>query len=1011
MDGALVVFKQEITNKWRFSYVTELKQNATHWKRFTYLLGEGERCKTASDRFEKIKEVTKAKNKLPIQVLNDAFSVEKMSKEFFDTYRLHYGKFTAYLTGEDEKGEKVGRAMSGFATFFPNETEVAKKNARDFVKKMMGRIVFLYFLEKKGWLGVPQDKDWGEGDEYFMSNLIKNAKNPEIFYSEVLVPLFFDTLNTPRPDDLFKVKASAFKKGDYHKLKIPYLNGGLFEEEAKVLRGLVLPEKLFHNPKAKSEDEYGLFQFLDQYNFTVDEDSKLNHTVAVDPEMMGHIFENLLEDNKDKGTFYTPKPIVEYMCQESLLEYLCTKLNADDELRKKLDVLIRVEGDGMEPLVQQLPEIVTALKNVKICDPAIGSGAFPMGMLMEIYHIMEKLSTYSVARKAWPITSWDDDSHKIKLDVIQNNIYGVDIEKGAVDIARLRFWLSLIVDLEKPQALPNLDYKIVQGNSLLNELHINSSYKINVDIDWNIDARNIVSSQKKLADAIAADLKKLNDEQKKYFDPKSDKKIISQTIRDLKVEILTNQIELDKYLYNNSAKGLNQADLFGDEDEQENAAKNKKKNKQDEENRILKLETFSEALKHLAYLKKHPTKQLEFFNYELNFADILNKLISTDKGFDIVIGNPPYIQSKFLNAELKQIYSNKYKTAKKQFDIFNFFIERSKSLLKASGICNFIIPDRFIVNPDYLELRSFIFGNYKIKEIITLGDGVFEEVNMPTAILSLFSVNDIDYEFTVKKRLDETGSKVDTAQVKRDSQLKIPAFIDSNSVSIINKVNSKAKKIFNYFDDIRGVEIGKDSELIIDKEQKRSVPFLRGSDISKYYSKSTNYLKLGNTDIQYKDEKWYRGPKLLFRKTGIGINATIDYTDSYVIQVIFVFKLKSEFIETLNYNYVLGIINSKLTEYWYFKVYGQEDRSTFPHLTQGKIKDLPILIVNSEYQDKIGNIVTEILSLKSKDKETSNLEKKIDRLIYKLYELSYNEVKVIEPDFALTQEEYEAIEI
>ena len=425
VDAALLVFTQG--NKWRFSYVSQIRVynkdtglrevRATDPKRYTYLMGEGERCKTAADRFAGITPKENLfKKGVTLDALNEAFNVEKMSKRFFDDYRKHYGAFTTFLTGEDENNKKV-KAASGFLrSAFHND----HKEARDFVKKMLGRIVFLYFLEKKGWLGVPEGQKWGEGAEDFLSDLFKNCKDQDTFYSDVLVPLFFDTLNRDREDDLFTIKAGLFKKGGYNKLKIPYLNGGLFEKDNKATELLTFPKKLFSE----------LFDFFDQYNFTVYEDSPDEHTVAVDPEMLGHIFENLLEDNKDKGAFYTPKEIVHYMCQESLIEYLCTKLDGNVE-RPDIERFIKNQEAG--GIASYAEEILQALYDVRVCDPAIGSGAFPMGILMEILHAVETLYYLSpdVAEKIWNLKkAWEPA--KVKGLIIQHSIYGVDIEQGAV---------------------------------------------------------------------------------------------------------------------------------------------------------------------------------------------------------------------------------------------------------------------------------------------------------------------------------------------------------------------------------------------------------------------------------------------------------------------------------------------------------------------------------------------------------------------------------------------------
>lgn len=224
---------------------------------------------------------------------------------------------------------------------------------------------------------------------------------------------------------------------------IPYLNGGLFERDADDEPESVFPASYFRK----------LFQFFSEYNFTIDENDPNDAEVGVDPEMLGKIFENLLEDNKDKGAFYTPKEIVRYMCQESLIAYLETHTTlAKDKVRA---FVLSPEESVTDIPDNKKAKLLTTLEEIKICDPAIGSGAFPMGLLNALLHCREALSGEQY------------DRAELKKQIIQRNIYGVDIEKGAVDIARLRFWLSIVVDEETPSPLPNLDYKIMQGNSLI----------------------------------------------------------------------------------------------------------------------------------------------------------------------------------------------------------------------------------------------------------------------------------------------------------------------------------------------------------------------------------------------------------------------------------------------------------------------------------------------------------------------------------------------------------------
>ncbi|NLE62733.1 MAG: hypothetical protein GX612_02710, partial [Bacteroidales bacterium] len=549
-------------NVWRLTYVAKdsvlteqgIKEKITHKKRYTFLLGPAETCKTAAERFE----VLSTEKVIDFKALEKAFSVEKLSKAFFDEYTLHYQNFCNYLQESNYRRSVFNISIPADAS--KEEKDKACKPIRDFVKKLLGRIVFLYFVQKKGWLGA-SDTNYTDGLGDFIKQLFHTSGGNDIFYCNWLTKLFFDTLNA----DEVKRPNEDFEMPDGKLVKVPFLNGGLFDKEKIDESLLTFPAKLFHNPDfddtllTPKNNGYarGFLDFLDAFNFTVYEDSPDEHTVAVDPEMLGHIFENLLEDNKDKGAFYTPKEIVHYMCQESLIEYLATGLQKEYTIYKHLgneqielfgnesrygqlkimeelgekgldrdEVSYMVKYKDISKLTpKQLHSIDTLLDNVKICDPAIGSGAFPMGLLQEIFSIKE-LIAYETGKEWKPAET--------KLNIIQKSIYGVDIEKGAVDIARLRFWLSLVVDEEKPKALPNLDYKIVVGDSLISKFDGEI-----VEIDWEIKegtqtdifGNENLQKRKQL-------LKTLTEKQRKYFDPANkNKKALALEIRNHKIDV------------------------------------------------------------------------------------------------------------------------------------------------------------------------------------------------------------------------------------------------------------------------------------------------------------------------------------------------------------------------------------------------------------------------------------------------------------------------------------------
>ncbi len=454
--GAFMFCYRKNESVLRFSYVSEAwtfaedgtyQKESTDAKRFTYLLGEGHRSRTAIQQFEKLKNSSQK-----LKDLMKAFSVDAVSDMFFDEYKKNYEDIIQFITGkrmvkvnnkweEQVKNEPCEYIMQEFSTFTNPE-----KAVRDYVKKLMGRLVFLQFLQKKGWLGVRAGEPWGTGDSEFIQNLFAQCNDKDHFIDNVLEALFND-LNS---EDERKLP----------QYRTPYLNGGLFERDASDETNFPLPAKYMQQ----------MLDFFSSYNFTIDENDPDDAEVGVDPEMLGRIFENLLEDNKDKGAFYTPKEIVTYMCRESLIAYLQT--DVDDEPTKEA-IRQFVTTHDAATLGNIADDIDQRLKDVKICDPAIGSGAFPMGLLKELFLCRTALEGISQHQAA-----------EIKKHIIQQNIYGVDIERGAVDIARLRFWLSLIVDEETPQALPNLDFKIMQGNSLL-EQYKGADLSTMTDAKWN----------------------------------------------------------------------------------------------------------------------------------------------------------------------------------------------------------------------------------------------------------------------------------------------------------------------------------------------------------------------------------------------------------------------------------------------------------------------------------------------------------------------------------------------
>jgi|GEM_PF-267606 len=1301
-QGALINFvSPSAKNVWRLTLVAKdsdvtgsrVKEKTTNAKRYTFLLGPSETCRTAAERFEALsteKEIT-------FQSLQDAFSVEKLSKAFFDEYTLHYQNFCDYL-------QESNYRKSVFNIDFPNnaikeEKDKASKPIRDFVKKLLGRIVFLYFVQKKGWLGA-SDTDYTDGSGDFMRQLFTESGGDETFYSNWLTVLFFDTLNKKRANDDFIMP-------DGNTVKVPFLNGGLFDKEAFDEHVLTFPAKLFHHAdyedilltEKNKGNARGFLDFLDAFNFTVYEDSPDDHTVAVDPEMLGHIFENLLEDNKDKGAFYTPKEIVHYMCQESLIEYLKNPLtrSADEEkppltppqegnlvagtdsfvlnsppmegcqtksdgvvnnthifetqsdgvattpnapstpsdgvknstshktipfrnsknyfslpynpnLKKRArllrnagnlsevlfwnkvknkqfkgfdfdrqivignyivdfycantNVVVEIDGsshnnrqeydqardeylqslgltvihipveavlknmDGVmqmlynhpamknPPLLQSADEekppltppqegnlvagtdsfvlnsppvegcqtqsdgvattlynssmqsdgvannthivemssdgvaitpsasamssdgvgatpslaferiweekvrrlvkekestaftmeellsIDQLLDNVKICDPAIGSGAFPMGLLHEILSIKE-LIAYETGKEWNPAET--------KLNIIQNSIYGVDIEKGAVDIARLRFWLSLVVDEEKPRPLPNLDYKIVVGDSLISRFDGEV-----VEIDWEVKkgtqtdmfGNDNLQNRKQL-------LQTLTDKQRKYFDPTNkNKKDLALEIRNHKIDILINQLELMV-----KTEGLEQTPV--------------KANFKDNKNFVSacelyqKTQSWLKTIDKLNYLKQHPDEPFNHFDWKLDFPEVLNPYLVPDekqRGFDIVIGNPPYINVENIQQELRNLLFNKYQTCNGRTDIYIAFIENSLSLLKFKGILTFIVPYAY-VNQSYGTIsRQLLINKYFIREILDTSDYlVFESAKVKNIILSI--KNERTNEATQIKKATSKKNFIENNFLKNKVfqseflQLKDSRFETNNinhllsikKLILINTVPfshicfvAYGARLNNKFNSLK-------KDYYISKNYHEGYKkFTEGRNINRYIFSQTGWLN-------YQPEEHYNpmftelfeNEKLMFinivkEKVRFALDTDGFYNSHTVINCVKwdllknvshvsvkrnLTKEKIEIANNFSYKYLLGVLNSKLIN-WYFNSFLSESLHFYPD----DAKELPIAKAENSKQSILSKLVNFMILLKStylsKTYEIKILDffdYLIDGIVYELY--------------------------
>ena len=656
-SNALIFFHfTDNAKEWRVSYVNKADslKNSTSAKRYTYLCGPEHSCRTIAERFSTLEGLSTIKD----ENMLEAFAVAPLSDDFFNEYRKHYADLVEYISGKRfiKKGgkfveEKTKKAASEFSNAFNGDD----KTVRDFVKKMMGRLVFLQFLQKKGWLGVPKNAKWGTGDKNFIYNLFKNADDfvKNDFLEQALEPLFFKSLNCDRGEEAIAPKAvcNIYRS----EIRIPYLNGGLFEEDE-------LDKK---RVKFKKEHFESIFEFFNQYNFTIDETDPDDVEIGVDPEMLGKIFENLLEDNKDKGAFYTPKEIVQYMCRESLIAYLETETVKHDETASKDKIrnfVLNHEASSFSE--KEKAVILKALIDVKICDPAVGSGAFPMGMLNELLPCVQILTGEAKTRV------------ELKKHIVKNNIYGVDIEKGAVDIARLRFWLAIIVDEEEPLPLPNLDYKIMQGNSLLESFEGEDLSNMTKQESGNLfDNGETIA---KLTQAING-----------FYIPHDH--VAKAKIR---AQIKENIIQLLK-----------------------------------------ERQLPPKVIEDLSKLDLHENSQ--FFLWHTWFYDVFNRPNDCNgrNGFDIVIGNPPYIK-EYENRDAFDVFREESPYYMGKMDLWYGFACKGLDLLTTNGHLCFIAQNNWTTSAGAKIMRNKVIKDSKICEMINFNDYmVFENADIQTMIM------------------------------------------------------------------------------------------------------------------------------------------------------------------------------------------------------------------------------------------------------------------------------------
>lgn len=1078
-DAALVAFVSPENNDWRFSLVkmdykieesstgrVKVREDFTPARRWSFLVGANEKSHTAQSRLAPI--LQDDAHSPTLEELEEAFNIEKVTDEFFEKYR------DLFLRTKDALDEIVKSSKNVRKDF-----EDKGVNTTDFSKKLLGQIVFLYFLQKKGWFGVERDADWGTGPKDFLRRLFTGAHGKyKNFFNDILEPLFYEALARQRDDDFY----SKFD------CKIPFLNGGLFD----ALNGydwihtdILLPNELFSNTHQTSEGDIGdgTFDVFDRYNFTVREDQPLEREVAVDPEMLGKIFENLLEvkDRKSKGTYYTPREIVNYMCEQGLVNYLDTSTKGVVSKEDLLNLIKNgerlasrekiVDSTGEEtrtyhhdPSFQNVkkhaPELDEALRDIKVCDPAIGSGAFPVGMMTLIVKTREVLSDYVHSQERTP--------YELKRHCIQNSIYGVDIDPGAVEIAKLRLWLSLVVDeedIKKIKPLPNLDYKIMQGNSLLEEyegIRLFDEDVITEEGEFAEERSRQLTERRK---QLQSELNALHRENKLT---KTKRLLIEKEFGEIKKKLdsLSGKSgrvkEGDSLFYeHNRAKEIADKLQRLYRDFMESYTKEKKEELRGEIGELewalieatLKEHEQTSALHEIEKFKK--AKVRPYFLWKLHFPEVFRN----GGRFDVVIANPPWVRDEKIKDQ-KPGLSRSYETYTGGADLYVYFYERAVKLLKPGGTISFISSNKFFRAAYGKKLRAFLAENTSISNLIDFGDlPVFDATTYPSVLIAK-RMNGAQAGHEVKAFTLRSHEELKHfEQVFDENAMTLPQFSlssegwlieDGRVLAILEKMKKAGLSLDVYAEEkiYRGIITGFNEAFVINDETRRKLikedkksaevikPFLRGRDIKRYAIQG-NGLSLIYIPYKWTDEnRGKKGPEAFFKEKYPAIHrhlrqfeeelkARDDQGDywwelrpcSYLnefakTKIIYPNILKAPefaldgsgyytnqkcFIIPRRDLFLLGVLNSSVT-FFLFRQLLPKLRGDFYEPSYVHFKAFPIATAAAEPHREIEDRVKKILAAKKRDPEadTTELEREIDKIVCKLYGLTEEEIKIVE---------------
>ncbi len=920
------------------------------------------------------------------------------------------------------------------------KTQAPKTNeeeAKQFAVRLIGRYIFCWFLKEKGIIS----------ETLLASATIRQHKKD--FFQKYLYQLFFNTLNEEVPSrNPFKGEGGLEELYD----TIPYLNGGLFEKH---------PEDKLFGVLDLNAWLVAFVHVLEDFDFTVDESSSQYQQVAIDPEMLGRIFENLLasqnpetekmaNQRKAFGAFYTPREIVDYMVNQALKSYLeeallpkdestavveeplveykgtlfqdmeprQTLINFDpakkaiaDQRRKRLqehldkffnpDCASHPFDKGDVPLVQQ------KLSEVKILDPACGSGAFPMGVLLRLMELRQLVG------------HGHRNNYDLKSEILSRNIYGVDIMPMAVEIARLRAWLSLVLEADyKPQdrknnfgvsALPNLDFKFVCANSLINVPE--DEYVTNMAVN-DIALFERLTSQ--------------------YFSASRHEKV---TLKDQIKDTINSITQIHDIAIDRLKLEVTRQQKSGDKGK----VKKMLKSQEDFEKQHKLWQSYKNIFEN---------KTVGFFTTRYFFPSVKN-------GFDVVIGNPPYVQMQKDEGKLaEELKDAEYETYERTGDVYAIFYELGFKLLKPAGTHAFITSSQWLKANYGKSLRRF-FLKKNLVELIELGPGIFESATVDTNIL--IARNEPNRN-SLKAAIVERPEQIENLKGLTFQSI---AYLTENAWAILNpakqgirqKIKSKGKPLSQWDIQInRGILTGYNEAFIVDEEKRNELisidskskeilkPVLRGReiesyytvwdggylinthngikskkitavDVSKYPAIKRHLVSFGKKVIDRQDQgdtpynlrncaylREFVKEKIIWKR--IGSNLRFSYSNEEI------FCLDSTCIATgEKTKYLTALLNSSLCNYQLFENAPKTGMGDLIISVQA-LEPLMVYYPTDKEEKIIVELVDQILKLKKSNKDTTDLERRIDMIVYKFYDLTYSEAKIVDPEFWLSEEEY-----